>query len=39
MNFKKPKFWDLEKPNLLSKVLTLFTFPIIINNLLPKKKN
>jgi tetraacyldisaccharide 4'-kinase len=38
MNFKKPKFWDLEKPNLLSKVLTLFTFLIIINNLLPKKK-
>ena len=38
MNFKKPKFWDLEKPNLLSKLLTIFTFPLIINNSLRPKK-
>ena len=34
MKFKKPKFWDLEKPNLISYLLKIFTLPIIINNLL-----
>ena len=43
MKFKKPKFWDFDKPNLLSYLLLPFTFPIIVNNLLLnyklKKKN
>ncbi len=34
MKFKKPKFWDFDKPNLLSYLLLPFTFPIIVNNLL-----
>ena len=32
MKFKKPKFWDYKKPNILSYILLLFTFPLIINN-------
>ena len=36
MNFIKPKFWDLKKPNLLSKILIIFTFPLVINNFLAK---
>ena len=43
MRFKKPKFWDLKKPNFISKLLLPFTLPIIINNILlnfkSKKKN
>ena len=43
MKFIKPKFWDLEKPNFISKLLIIFTLPIIINNFLlnfkTKKKN
>ena len=41
MKLKKPKFWDYEKPNLLSYLLLPFTFPLIINNffLNLKKKN
>ena len=43
MNFKKPKFWDFDKPSLLSYLLLPFTFPIRVNNLLLnsklKKKN
>ena len=43
MKFKKPKFWDLNKPNFLSKILIIFTIPIIINNFLlsfkKKQKN
>ena len=41
MNFKKPHFWNLKKPNLYSYLLTPFTIPIIINNFLSKikKKN
>lgn len=43
MNFIKPKFWDLRKPNFISKLLVIFTLPLIINNFLlnirPKKKN
>ena len=34
MNFIKPKFWDLDKPNFLSRLLIIFTTPIIINNFL-----
>mgnify|MGYP000206059460 CR=1 FL=1 len=34
MQFIKPKFWDLKKPNLLSYLLLPFTIPIIINNVL-----
>ena len=36
MNFKKPKFWDLKKPNFLSYLLLPLTIPIIINNLILK---
>jgi len=32
MNFKKPFFWDLKKPNFFSYLLIPFTIPIIINN-------
>ena len=40
MKFKKPKFWDYQRPNLLSYILLPLTFPLIINNfLLSKKKN
>ena len=40
MKFKKPRFWDYKKPNLLSYFLLLLTFPIIINNFfLDFKKN
>ena len=39
MKIKKPKFWDLKKPNLTSYLLLPFTFPLIINNLFLKKKN
>jgi tetraacyldisaccharide 4'-kinase len=38
MKFKKPKFWNLEKPNLISYLLKIFTIPIIINNFLLKFK-
>ena len=34
MNFKKPKFWDLKEPNLISYLLLPLTLPIKINNLL-----
>ncbi len=34
MNFKKPKFWDLQKPNVLSLILLPFTIIIKINNFL-----
>ena len=40
MKFKKPKFWDYERPNILSYFLLPLTFPIIINNFfLNLKKN
>lgn len=32
MKFKKPKFWDSNKPNIISHLLSIFTLPIIINN-------
>lgn len=38
MKFKKPNFWDLEKPNFISYLLLPFTLPIIINNFFLKKK-
>jgi len=34
MQFIKPKFWDLKKPNLLSYLLLPFTIPVRINNVL-----
>ena len=39
MNFKKPKFWDLKKPNLLSYLLLPFTIFLRINNFLLKLKS
>ena len=43
MNFKKPNFWDLSKPSIISYLLTPFTLPIIIRNyffqFLKRKKN
>ena len=40
MKFKKPKFWDYQRPNLLSYILLPLTFPLILNNFfLNKKKN
>jgi len=40
MKFKKPKFWDYQRPNLLSHILLPLTFPLIINNFfLGLKKN
>tara|TARA_Y100000591_G_scaffold324596_1_gene344252 strand:- start:397 stop:1335 length:939 start_codon:yes stop_codon:yes gene_type:complete len=38
MIFKKPKFWDLKKPNIYSYILLPFTLPILINNFLLKLK-
>ncbi len=38
MKFKKPKFWDLKKPNLLSYLLLPLTIPVRINNYFLKKK-
>ena len=42
MNLKKPSFWDLKKPNLLSYFLLPLTLPIILRNFffttLKKKK-
>ena len=32
MNFKKPEFWDLKKPNIFSYLLLPLTIPVIINN-------
>ena len=39
MKFKKPKFWDLEKKNLISYLLLPFTIPIKINNYFLDKKS
>ena len=42
MKFKKPKFWDLKKPSLLSYILLPLTLPLKINNFflnLKQKKN
>ena len=32
MNFKKPFFWNLKKPNIFSYLLIPLTIPIMINN-------
>ena len=32
MNFKKPYFWDLPKPNIISYLLVPFSLPIILRN-------
>ena len=32
MNFKKPSFWDLPKPNIISYLLIPFSIPFIIRN-------
>ena len=32
MNFRKPLFWDLKKPNIFSYLLLPLTIPVIINN-------
>ena len=34
MEFKKPKFWDYQKPNFLAYILLPLTFPVLINNFL-----
>ena len=39
MLFKKPLFWDLKKPNLISYLLSPFTLPIILNNFFLKFKS
>ena len=43
MKFIKPKFWDLKKPNFISKLLIIFTLPVVISNFLlnfkTKRKN
>ena len=36
MNFKKPLFWDLSKPNFISYLLIPFTLPIILRNFIFK---
>jgi len=38
MKFKKPKFWDYKKPNLLAYVLLPFTLPILIRNFFVNNK-
>ena len=38
MKFKKPKFWDLKKPNWISLLLLPLTFPLQVNNLFLKNK-
>ncbi len=38
MIFKKPKFWDYKKPNILSYFLLPLTLPIIINNFFLNRK-
>ena len=34
MKFKKPKFWDYQRPNFFSYILLPLTFPLIISNFL-----
>lgn len=38
MKFKKPKFWDYKRPNLLSYLLLPLTLPILIKNTFFKKE-
>ena len=37
MNFYKPLFWDLKKPNIYSYLLLPFTLILMINNFIVKK--
>ena len=39
MKFKKPKFWDEEKPNFIALVLLPFSYLIILYSYLTRKKN
>ncbi len=39
MKFRKPKFWDLKKPNLISLFLLPLTFPLEISNFFLNKKS
>jgi len=39
MKLKKPKFWDLKRPKLISYLLLPFTIPIRINNLILKYRS
>ena len=39
MKFRKPRFWDHKKNNLISLLLLPLTLPIIFNNFLLNKKN
>ena len=39
MKFKKPKFWDQRKPNILAYLLSPFTLIIKINNLFLNSKS
>tara|TARA_B100001057_G_scaffold8365_1_gene7707 strand:- start:176 stop:1126 length:951 start_codon:yes stop_codon:yes gene_type:complete len=39
MKLKKPKFWDFEKPNFISYLLSPLTLPIRINNLYLKYRS
>jgi len=39
MKIKKPYFWDLQKPNILSYLLLPLTIPVILNNFLLSFKN
>ena len=39
MKFKKPKFWDVEKPNFIALVLLPFSYLTILYNYLTRKKN
>ena len=38
MKFKKPKFWDLTKPNIIAYLLLPFSYLLFLINLLNKKK-
>ena len=39
MKFKKPKFWDEEKPNFIALVLLPFSYLVILYSYLTRKKN
>ena len=39
MKFKKPKFWDLERPKLISYLLLPLTIPVRVHNLLLKYRS
>ena len=38
MSFKKPIFWDLKKPTLLSNLLYPFSYLVRFNNFINEKK-